>query len=469
MGGITTEVRLEISRDNWKKKALQRRAQNKRDQKRIRELERSRDKWKNKCLSRPALPTPCGADYQKVARHTYDSGLIWLCLYMHLVGRSSLRSCRQVVVALGIYLGKTTRIPCPATIRGWVCKYGYYHYQQPKEGQQWAIIVDESVCIGQERLLLILGVDVAKWDFKRPLESADVEVLSLAVATSWTAPAIGAQIQALTERLTIVYSLSDAGNNLVATWKARNMLYISDCTHLWAKSLERVYKEDVDFRAFMQAVTALRKRWILSKSAHLLPPPTRIKSRFHQVFTYLAWAERIQGVWAELNPPQQADLAFLSDYETLLAGLSSCQRLVGQLNGLFKVKGLSHGSIEEGLILLGRDLPDLLAVSEFKDHIRFYLLTHRARLVAGQTYLCCSDIIESTFGVYKQCLSRNQGSITELVLALAGLGKRLQPVGVKKAMEAVKVRDVAAWKAENTTPSLAKIRRDFFGKKGVKE
>lgn len=283
MGGITTEASLKVSRDKWKKKAIERRAQNKCQQKRIHELETSRDAWKQKCLARPALASGAVPGYEKIARHTYDSGLIWLCIYMQLVGKSSLRCCRQVIVALGLYLGRTTRLPSASTIRMWVCKYGYHQYQQPKGGQQWAIIVDESVRIGQERLLLILGVNVGEWGFKRALRSEDVEVLRLAIAPSWTSASIGKQLDELKEQYAIGHALSDEGNNLRATWKAQGLLPISDCTHLWAKSLEWVYKEDSEFGAFMQGVTALRKRWILSKSAHLLPPATRIKSRFHQV------------------------------------------------------------------------------------------------------------------------------------------------------------------------------------------
>lgn len=183
----------------------------------------------------------------------------------------------------------------------------------------------------------------------------------------------------------------------------------------------------------------------------------------------MAWAAQMEQVGDQLTAQQQADLAFLDGFRTLLAGLSSCQALVSALNGLFKIKGLSHDSIAAGLALLVEDGPDLLAVSRFKALIDSYLVEHGAKLGGDQPYLCCSDIIESTFGVYKQRLSHNQGSITELVLALAGLGKELSSAGIKKAMEAVKVRDVVAWKAKNTTPSLSKIKRDFFGKKGVKK
>ena len=90
---------------------------------------------------------------------------------------------------------------------------------------------------------------------------------------------------------------------------------------------------------------------------------------------------------------------------------------------------------------------------------------HKAKIEANKRYLCCSDIIESTFGRYKQTIAKNNKNITELVLALAGLGKKFTPPQIKKAMEDVKIKDIQRWKKENTTRSLAKIKRDFFPKK----
>ncbi|MDZ7899994.1 MAG: hypothetical protein U5N85_18455 [Arcicella sp.] len=62
------------------------------------------------------------------------------------------------------------------------------------------------------------------------------------------------------------------------------MLTFNDCTHTWAKALENLYKDDANFIDFLRSVSALRRKWILSKNSHLLPPPMRVKSRFYQVF-----------------------------------------------------------------------------------------------------------------------------------------------------------------------------------------
>lgn len=467
MGGNIAEARLKYSRDSWKVKAKTKSELIKRQKKRISELEASRSYWKhrfqslNKQIVCQALP---------VARHSYDAKIIWLCVWLDLTGKLSFRGVRQVVVALGLYLGVELRVPSASSIRLWVCKYGYFCYQSLKDNQaQWALIADESVLIGQERFLLFLGVNVSEWSFDKPLSSGDVEVLGLSISTSWKSDSISKEVDKVREKYQICYVISDEGKNLQATWKQQGLVFINDCTHLWAKSLERVYKDELDYGAFSQAVTLLRKRWILSKNSFLLPPPLRAKSRFHQVFQYVDWSLKVKQHWQELNQQQRKDLTLIDTYQELLTELTQIQQVVLQLNEVIKIKGLSNDSIENAQQIINEQLQGSKRLKQFKAMIENYLQTHKAKITQGQRYLCCSDIIESIFGRYKQSIANGSQSITELVLALAALGKKTEPSQIKQAMEAVKTKDIYQWKQENTTPSLAKIKHDFFTKNGEKK
>ena len=469
------EAHFKDSRDKWKNKAKGKSLLAKKTQKRVVELIESRDNWRQKYFSLKSHASLPVKTYDKVAYHTYDSGIIWLSVWMQIVGKCSFRSCRHMVIGLGLYLGVQSRIPSASSIRMWVCKYGYYRYHQLKDtNSEWAIIVDESVNIGQERLLLILGVNLGDeqkkgWEFNRSLSSADVEVLGVEIATSWTSKAISERIDKLRESYKIAYGVSDEGNNIQGAWKLQNMLSINDCTHTWAKALENLYKDDANFIDFLRSVSALRKKWILSKSAHLLPPAMRVKSRFHQIFEWVNWSENIQEVWTKLSPEQQQELAFIQAHQPLLKALNTIQKLVKALNNILKIKGLSQATIEQSLALLKAELPDLPKVYLFKEMAEKYLMQHQNTINNTQSFLCCSDIIESTFGSYKQTIAKNNSNITELVLSIASLGKKFTPQQIKTAMQEVKIKDVAQWKKENTTPSLTKIKRDFFNKNGMKK
>lgn len=466
MGGKQTEVRLKDSRDKWKSKARAKSVLLKEQKKQIATLQISRAKWKTEYY---ALKSEQSISPIKVARHSYDGKIIWLCVWLQIFGNLSFRGGRQVVVALSLYLGVELRSPSAQIIRIWVIKYGYFRYSQPKDTEsKWALIVDESVVIGQERFLLVLGVDINKWCFEKPLSSSDVEVLGLHIGSSWKSEAISKEIETLKKQYQISYVISDEGHNLQATWKKQGLLAIADCTHFWAKSLERIYKEDSDYKAFCVAVTDLRKRLILSKNSFLLLPPLRAKSRFHQIFQYVDWAMKIKQHYHQLDEQQQQNLSFIYTYQNLLNEWEILQKLVNKSNALLKVNGLSFNTIQQIRQLLTDDLPEVLRVDNFKKLVANYLDTHQSKIDPKQNYLCCSDIIESIFGTYKQSIAKGSQNITELVLALAALGKNFQTQEVKMAMEAVKVKEIQQWKKQNTTPSLAKTKRDFFTKNGEK-
>lgn len=60
-----------------------------------------------------------------------------------------------------------------------------------------------------------------------------------------------------------------------------------------------------------------------------------------------------------------------------------------------------------------------------------YLMKYKNTINDTQSFLCCSDIIESTFGSYKQTIAKNNKNITELVLSMASLGKTFTPEQIK--------------------------------------
>ena len=58
----------------------------------------------------------------------------------------------------------------------WIKKIGYAQLQSVKQkADDWIIIVDESIGIGQEKVLVILGIRRSQVDFTRPLLLQDME------------------------------------------------------------------------------------------------------------------------------------------------------------------------------------------------------------------------------------------------------------------------------------------------------
>ena len=95
---------------------------------------------------------------------------------------------------------------------------------------------------------------------------------------------------------------------------------------------------------------------------------------------------------------------------------------------------------------------------QFITNMNDYLSNQKAKLPNVDQILCCSDIIESMFGKYK-----NKGGvkiITEDDLKIAAYSEDKNIFQIKQAMEHVKIADVLNWKKNNTTISkLALLKR----------
>lgn len=172
-------LKVKDKENKWKDKALLRAAENRKLRKRLGEVAQSRQQWKQKYnqlkTSRAEFFT------QRPKAHQYPVLLIWLGLYVYNRCQCSLRSCSTMILGCAMACQLKCRQPCAATIRNWVVKYGYYHYHQPPKepASRWAIILDESVAIGQEKLLLVVGLNLDRWPFTRALTHTDVEVREL--------------------------------------------------------------------------------------------------------------------------------------------------------------------------------------------------------------------------------------------------------------------------------------------------
>lgn len=85
---------------------------------------------------------------------------------------------------LGDQCGK---LPCYNTVENWVKKLGLSVYEQDRKaspGRKIAMVIDESIFINKEKLLLLLGIPAEFPD--HTIRHEDVTVLDMKVGSSFT-------------------------------------------------------------------------------------------------------------------------------------------------------------------------------------------------------------------------------------------------------------------------------------------
>ncbi len=77
--------------------------------------------------------------------------------------------------------------------------------------------------------------------------------------------------------------------------------------------------------------------------------------------------------------------------------------------------------------------------------------------------LCTSDILESSFGKYKNYISDNpMAGITNLALCISAFTSSLSEDELKESLENTTMKDIEKWTDENIGTTLLKKRRSVF-------
>ena len=436
------------SRDNWKEKYKQNNAEKKRLQKRIALLEKE------------VFKAPM--EKEKPKHHSYSLQIILLCIWMRQQGNCSLRSCASTLKIVALVLGLDLSFPSRNTIQNWEKKLGYSRiHRQGKPDEKWVIILDESISIGQQKLLLILGVELTKYSFDKSLCFEDTVVLYLGIGKSWTGEGVSKQIEKIKSNgFVIEYGVSDGGTNLIKSLKMSEIPLIKDCTHAIGNLLKKQYVSNEEFIAFSKQCGIFKRQVMLGKNALIMPPAQRVKGRFLNLQPLSEWAYKMLLLLAqensELSKEQQEKLKWLESYRTLILEINEQCKTMNKLFKILKNEGLNKETAEKSKAILEQSR----ATCFFKDGVRQYLAVNLNILADDKPVICCSDIIESYFGKYKNQLAKTGSKlITDSCLAIANFNQNFEKEEIKKAMEEVKIVDLKNWRQENLPCSLLQKKR----------
>ncbi len=340
-----SEDKSEAKANNWKKKAKERQKETAKLRKRLNEVTASRDNWKKKhrslkdSIAKSGGPKPRG--------HHYPMLVVELCVKLCRYGGMSLRCCEHCLRCVSTALGLGA--PSHVSIRNWLLKYGYYLLQgrggAPPSGGRWALIVDESVAIGTERLLVVLGLEIGGWEFKRPPALEDVQVLHLEVRGEWKGEAVGEVLKGAISGRQVVQGTSDAGRNLLNAFELCGLRHLPDCSHAFAAILERHLGNEEQFKELGTLNGQLRQYWATSQYAKWMPPKHRGKSRFMNVFPVVKWAENILEKEPGLPPAVRQKAGWLFEHREFLRDLGCLRQMVKQLLSMLKRQGACTRSL----------------------------------------------------------------------------------------------------------------------------
>jgi len=379
---------------------------------------------------------------------------------------ASYRSLSNIFLAINMYLNIESSAPSFSTTKLWIKKIGYYQLHSPKEkADDWIIIMDESIGIGQEKVLVILGIRESKTDFTRPLKIQDMEPIIVKSKEKWTGEDIANELEIVKKNLgKVKYAVTDAGSTLKKGLKEAKITHVYDITHAIAIALERIYKNDVIYKAFVHQAGLMRSKQCCGQYSHLIPPNQRSKSRFLNMDILSKWSIGVLSAIDKktMTLAEEEELQWVKEQKSFIIEMNSLMTIIEKISIILKNEGLSRQTKAKCKALLKRCNSGRL--KQFKEYMIAYLKENGKQINRKtKELICSSDIIESTFGKYKNELSKNPMSgITDLVLMIPALTIKLTKEVVNTAIDSCSVKTIEAWNNENLCSSLLSKRKAVF-------
>lgn len=346
----------------------------------------------------------------------------------------------------------------------WVKKIGYYCLNQPKTiADDWILILDESIGIGQEKLLVVLGIRASQIDFTRPLRIQDMEPIIIRSRKTWTGEDISKELEKSKILLgKVLYATTDGSCTIKKALRLSGISHVYDVTHAIAIMLEKLYKKDERFIELTNLMGQMRLKLCCSQHAHIIPPNQRSKSRFLNIDILSGWSIKVLAALKknDLTQEEKELLQWVGKRESFLEEMSQIIEIIEELSILLKNNGLSSETKRRCLQIL-KKCKETQKQKQFKGLFTDYINTNAALIKKqSQKILCSSDIVESTFGKYKNELSKNpMNGITDLALIIPAFTSNLLDDEIKKAIDSCTCKVLKKWKADNLCDSLSVKRK----------
>lgn len=371
-----------------------------------------------------------------------------------------LRTVVKILEVFSEVLGKNFgKSPCYNAVENWIKKLGLSVYQddQPCKGKKFAMVMDESIAINGQKLLLALAIPSEHQD--RPVKHEDVTVLNMTVGANFK----GEDIENKISEVTISagsepqYVISDNAHNLVRGILHSGYVHYADISHSMGVILKKVYEKQPDFVELTTLLGKKRLQYHLTNKAYLLPPNMRTIARFMNMSEWVIWGNSMLACYNKLPKEMQEAYAFINDYESLLQELMDALDAIRHIEHICKNKGFSCKTSKECQSyivahVIGNAYPR-------QAHLGLKMLEYfrkeEAQLTEDMNICISSDIIESTFGIYKSKKSPNKlYGITPFALMIPLYPKVVnesvtKTFNFKERLVNVKLKDIDAWTTEH--------------------
>ncbi len=376
-----------------------------------------------------------------------------------------------------IFPEQSSSIPTYGTFRSWLLRYGYYKLNRPMEkADDWILIQDHSVQVGDDKVHVILGIraeKLKKIGFQPTLD--DVEPLVVRPVKSSKGTKVKEALKEASEKIggNPIQILADGGSD----GRCGARLFIEenpgcilsyDIAHKLDIFLKQELKDDETWASFKQNATDTMQKLKQSKLSHVVPPPQRQKSRLFSEFKILKWGCELHDYYnrreyGEVEPSYvEEKIGWIKNYKGHLSLYHNLTRISIEAKEQIGKHGYQQNSSKvftERLLTLKLSKRAIA----FGKKVANFLEEEGTKVPIGLAYLGTTEVLESLFGKFKSLEDNHaKRGFGSLVLAIPALVGELTEENVHVAMEEVKASRIPEWVENFFGKTFLSRRRESF-------
>ena len=421
----------------------------------------------------PVLP-----DDPRLPHHEFGAKMIALCV--NLARTVGLRPCVRCLKIVFEWLGVSCRIPDWTTVRTWLMRVGVAAIEEPVEpADDWIWMADHSNQIGPEKALVVLGLRASQMPPPgTPLTHANVRTLLVQPGTNWKREDMADAYEQLAARVGVPRAvLVDGAVELregadVLKTQRTDSIVLRDFKHYAANVLKKIVGGDARFAEVLSHIGRTRSAIQQTELAHLTPPGKKPKARFMNMAATLKWASMV--LWHLSHPHSNArremttarmneKLGWLRKYRDDIERWLACQSVVSASLTFINEQAVFRGAADTLAAVLHPLRTCDQAVGHVADRLIEFVRTAEQQLVPGERLPLSTEILESSFGLFKQLEGQHsKGGFTSLLASFGALLKPATADSIREDFARVPVSTLRAWVRTNLKTTLAAKRNAAY-------
>ena len=380
------------------------------------------------------------------------------------------------------------RTPSINSGKSWMLKLGYYNLTKRQEiANDWIYIIDHSIQMGKEKLLLIVGIRAKDLPNKRALRYEDIEIIDLQPVKNSTGEIVYQQIKEASKKTGNPKAIvSDMGSDIKLGVKKFQEEFsktksIYDLKHKIALLLKKILESNDEWSEFKRFANIVVRKLQNTTIAGYRPPKQKEKARYMNIEDLVRWGNQILIKYENLQKAQSKTedeikleniIADIAKFEQSIEAWSEMVMVFQLIERFMNIHNLQNNSYEKFYELHGEKLKKLKTdkARGLATQILSFIKEQQEVCNEGERLLHSSQLIESLFGKLKFLeKEQSKSSFTNLILSVGAMVSKNRTTILKEALEKVTNKMIDRWSKEKIGTTIQAQRKELYSLKKTEQ